>query len=378
MLSYWEQTSLLHYDFVIIGSGITGMQAALHLRKKRPKSSIVILERGILPSGASTRNAGFACFGSIAELYDDMQAMPEEEVRGLFASRKMGIELLRAQFGDDAIGYRAEGSHELLGEEEHFLLEKIDFFNDLLRDFSKHKLFEEQTARISEFGLNSSRFKYCIEAKLEGSVHTGKLMRALLESCSRQGIQIITGAQVLGLSEDKNSVNVEVADTLRGENLCFEAGRVLICTNAFSKRFFPEEEMQPGRGQVLITEPIPNLKLQGIFHYDRGYFYFREIEGRVLLGGGRNLAFEEEATTNFGANERILQRLENDLREHILPLHPSLDLAQSWSGIMAFGRDKRPILKRKSERILGAFRLGGMGVALGSKLGQDLADLALE
>lgn len=377
MLSYWEQTSLLHYDFIVVGSGITGIQAALHLRKRKPKCSVAILERGILSTGASTRNAGFACFGSVAELYDDLQVMNEDEVRQLFGARKAGIDLLRAQLGDKAIGYQAKGSHELLAEEEAFLLDKVGYFNQLLQDFSEQALFVPQAHRISKFGFNSSRFKYCIEVTAEGSVHTGKLMRALLDECHNQGVHLITGTKVKHIEERADAVRVEVEDAYRGR-LHFNAARILLCTNAFSQEFFPEEPLQPGRGQVLITEPIPNLQLAGIFHYDRGYYYFREIDGRVLLGGGRNLAMQEETTTEFGLNETILTQLMSDLREHILPQYPSVRIAQSWSGIMAFGSDKRPVLKRKSDRVLGAFRLGGMGVALGSHLGQSLAELALE
>ncbi|MGK0175832.1 MAG: gamma-glutamylputrescine oxidase, partial [Ulvibacter sp.] len=52
-LSYWERkTWLANIDFAIIGSGIVGLNCALSLRKKFPKSKIVIFEKGMLPSGA--------------------------------------------------------------------------------------------------------------------------------------------------------------------------------------------------------------------------------------------------------------------------------------------------------------------------------------
>ena len=64
--SYWEnKTWLSNIDFVVVGSGIVGLNCALELRAKYPKSKIVILEKGLIPHGASSRNAGFACFGSL-------------------------------------------------------------------------------------------------------------------------------------------------------------------------------------------------------------------------------------------------------------------------------------------------------------------------
>ena len=56
--SYWEnKTWLSNIDFVIVGSGIVGLNCALELRAKYPKSKIVVLEKGLIPHGASSRNA---------------------------------------------------------------------------------------------------------------------------------------------------------------------------------------------------------------------------------------------------------------------------------------------------------------------------------
>lgn len=149
---------------------------------------------------------------------------------------------------------------------------------------------------------------------------------------------------------------------------------VCICTNAFAAQLLPGEDVVPSRGQVLITEPIASLKFKGVYHFDKGYYYFREIDGRVLLGGGRNLDFEGETTTALTLNECIQQDLEAKLREVILPGTP-FTIAQRWSGIMAFGKTKRPIIKAYSPRVFGAFRMGGMGVALGSETAAAVAAL---
>src|SRR5690606_21468473 len=95
-LSYWEyNTWLSNIDFAVIGSGIVGLNCALSLRKKYPNSKIVVFERGMLPSGASTKNAGFACFGSISEILEDLKTHSEEEVVQLVKTRVEGLKLLR-------------------------------------------------------------------------------------------------------------------------------------------------------------------------------------------------------------------------------------------------------------------------------------------
>jgi glycine/D-amino acid oxidase-like deaminating enzyme len=49
-----------------------------------------------------------------------------------------------------------------------------------------------------------------------------------------------------------------------------------------------------------------------------------------------------------------------------------------WSGIMAFGEDKNPIIKKESDTIVVGAKLGGMGVAIGSQVGKQLAELLTE
>ena len=59
--SYWEHKHWIsNIDYLVIGSGIVGLNCALQLKKKHPKAKIIIIEKGVLPQGASTKNAGFA------------------------------------------------------------------------------------------------------------------------------------------------------------------------------------------------------------------------------------------------------------------------------------------------------------------------------
>lgn len=60
MISFWEKRSLVDYNYLVIGGGIVGLSTAISIKEKVPKSSVLVVERGILPSGASTKNAGFA------------------------------------------------------------------------------------------------------------------------------------------------------------------------------------------------------------------------------------------------------------------------------------------------------------------------------
>jgi glycine/D-amino acid oxidase-like deaminating enzyme len=135
-------------------------------------------------------------------------------------------------------------------------------------------------------------------------------------------------------------------------------------------------EVEPARAQVLVTKPVEGLQLKGSFHYDHGYYYFRNIGNRILFGGARNLDFEEENTMDFSLTSKIQNRLDELLTTMIAPgRNPEVEMR--WSGIMGIGPKKSPIVEKVSERIYCAVRMGGMGVALGSLVGEDAAKMVL-
>ena len=150
--------------------------------------------------------------------------------------------------------------------------------------------------------------------------------------------------------------------------------RILFATNGFSRRLLPDLKVAPARNQVLITKPISDLPIKGCFHYDRGYYYFRNVGKRLLLGGGRNLSPLEEETDEFGHTTIIQNQLKDMLTNIILPDTP-FEIDLWWSGILGVGQDKKPIVKQIEPNIYVAVRLGGMGVAIGTQVGEEAADL---
>lgn len=367
-LSYWELKNwFTNIDFTIVGSGIVGLHTALRLREKFPEAKILILEKGMLPEGASTKNAGFACFGSLSEISNDLKSHSEEEVIHLIKKRWEGLQLLRKRLGDQAMDYKPFGGYELFlkSDESTFndSLQKLPFINDILKPIFKAEVFEKT---IDRFGFQNIH-EYSIFNPFEGQIDTGNMMQALLKQAQQQGILILNNQNVSEFQEHNNGVEIKV------NNFSFETKKLLFATNGFAGRL-TNNAVKPARAQVLITEPIPNLDIKGTFHLDKGYYYFRNIDNRILLGGGRNLDFETEYTTEFGQTEIIQKKLEEMLKTIILP-NQDFTIAHRWSGIMGIGSQKNPIVEQVSNHVYCGVRLGGMGVAIGSLIGQELADL---
>ncbi len=378
MFSFWEQQSLLRYDYVVIGAGTVGLHTAIVLRERYPSASIVVVERSVLPYGASTRNAGFACIGSLTELISDLEQMSVAEMAGLVARRKKGLERLRRRLGDEAIGYRQAGSHELLEAKDLPALARLDELNHMLSDINDGQaVFSLANEKINDFGFPINKVKALVANHAEGELHTGKMMWALKEYAVRQGIELKTGAEVVDIDRQQAEPLVWIKDRFREELVPLRCRQLFVCTNAFTNNLLPGYDLQPGRGQVLLTDPIPKLRLKGIFHFDEGYYYFRELQGRILFGGGRNLDKAGETTDQLELHKHIQAQLDHYLQQLILPGQKPR-IAMRWSGIMAFGQTKQPILTQAGAQVFAAFRMGGMGVALAAQVAEDLVTMASE
>jgi gamma-glutamylputrescine oxidase len=372
-LSYWERDRYFsNIDVVIAGSGIVGLNAALNLKRKSPSLRIAVAERGTLPSGASTKNAGFACFGSVSELIDDLTRMPENEVFALVEKRVRGLNRLRSIIGEKTMDFRNYGGYEVFDDED--LYEKcashVSEFNKRLEPIlGLENVYRNADASIPSFGFD--RVKHMLLNAAEGQIDTGLMMEALILKVKEAGVQILNGLHITGFQPENKGVSFQTEN-----GYSFRSKRLLICTNGFAKQFLPEEDVQPARAQVLVTEPIQGLKLKGTFHYDKGYYYFRNVGNRVLFGGGRNLDFQTETTTEHGLTAVVQEKLEELLKNMILPGVPhTIDMR--WSGTMGVGNKKAPIVKKVAEYIYCAVRMGGMGIALGSLTGEEAADLVL-
>lgn len=377
MMSIWERESFFaDQDVVIIGNGFVGLWCAFYLKKKKPNLKITIVDRGIIPTGASTRNAGFACFGSLSELIHDGIYMSTDKMLELVEMRYKGLKKIQKYFSKKEIDFDLCGGYELYDERHanssEQLHKNIDYLNTLLKPITrKKKTFELIDDKISEFGFGHT--KHLIKNKSEGYLHSGKLIKALFQRVQSLGVQVLPGIEIKGYEVVKGKVELR-AD--RDYNL--SAKQVLVCTNAFANKLLPQLDIVPARGQVLVTSEIKNLPWQGSFHSDEGFYYFRNIGKRVLLGGARNKAFTEEETTAMQITGTIQNELERYLNEIILPDHKGqYSIDYRWSGIMAMGSDKMPIIKEIEPNIFCAVRMSGMGVALAPMVGRYVTKLML-
>lgn len=374
MLSYWELKNFLTYDLIVVGAGFTGLSAGIHFKKEYPKAKVLILERGNFPTGASTKNAGFACFGSLTEILDDFWSMSPDEVVELVERRYHGLKQIKKHFGEKALRYQHRNGYEILDQDSLKAVEQIEEINHLLKKVFKKEVFSLVKNPL-KFGF-SDQVKAVIKNRFEGELDPAAYLNSLWEKAGSLGIKILTGISVEEI--DQESGSLKAIGSIGQEHLEFRARKIAVCTNAFTKKLWKDCPMEPGRGLILLSKPLGfDLPWKGAFHMDKGYVYFREVDGRLLLGGARNKDIKGENTTEFGVNLAIRSHLDRLAKEVILP-YRELEWDMEWTGIMAFGPKKSPIIQQIGPTTAVAVRLGGMGVAIGWQVGKELSELLSE
>ncbi|MTI86775.1 MAG: FAD-binding oxidoreductase [Balneolaceae bacterium] len=360
--SYWERELYNQvYDLVVVGAGLTGQSLALFFKRKHPEANVLVVDRGFYPLGASTRNAGFACFGSVTEHVSDMQIEDEAKIIDRIRRRHEGLNLLRETLGDANIQYEEPGGYEIFTDEASYqqAVANIDLCNSWL---------EKATGVRNVYHATKYEGYPAIKIEMEGALHPGKMVNTLYIKNLKEGVKFRWQNKVKSIDTEEAIVRLEGGITL-------ESKHIAVATNSFTPELMQDVNIEAGRGYVFVTKPVTNLRWKGTFHYDRGYYYFRNIgEDRLLLGGARSIDIEKETTRDFGVNQKVKEHL-MEFANDILSLPESWEIEQEWSGIMGFTETKSPVLKKIGSSSLIVAGLSGMGVALGMQLGKEGAGI---
>jgi gamma-glutamylputrescine oxidase len=369
-ISFWERDSfLMNGDAIIIGAGIVGLSAAYHWKKKNPKHRVIILERDWLSDGASSKNAGFACFGSISELQEDLESMSEQEIVALSIRRYNGLLELRQLLGDEHIQFKSCGGSEVFFNEISYF-ENAEFVNKWNALFKNAIGPNVYSARPTSAYHGMKKVFGVIENAFEGSIHTGLMLQSFRKLVTSVGVELYHGVHVNSFEENLQQV------TLNSSVGTWNANRLIITTNAFASELIPLIDVQPKRNQVIVSKPLEH-NLISTYHVDKGYIYFRAIQNRILIGGMRHLYPNTENTSERANTNEVVLALKEFASDKILNGR-DFEIDMQWSGIIATGNKKQPIVQRQSDCVGVAVRMGGMGVAIGTSVGMEITELMLQ
>lgn len=378
--SYWEREGLLgRVDHVVVGAGIVGMSCALALRERLPGATIRVIDRSALGDGGTTRNAGFACFGSPSELFEDLEALGKDAFLELVERRWSGLQRLKQRLGEDGIGFQPTGSWEIFTG-----LEGVKSAARVSRCLGALNLLLEPVLGPDIFrpAPEAARAWLAVDAvhsPLEGIIDTAKMVRSFWRLLDEAGIERVNGLEVTGFEEGCNGKGVRIS-TPHGS---LDAGQAWICTNAMATELLDDLGkvllVKPSPNRVLVTEKLSSLPMEGAFHSERGFIYYRTVDGRILIGGGRHWGHDKDwVYSSDGKQALSIMVWDNQLIDFIsdrLGYKPTIE--HRWMGWIGVGKKRMPLIGSASDRIHYAVRLGGMGVAIGMEVGESLVEHGL-
>jgi glycine/D-amino acid oxidase-like deaminating enzyme len=404
--SYWEKERMIGpWDFVIIGAGVTGLNAAIELKRQKPKLRVLVLEAKNSGAVASSRSAGFLCLGSPSEQMLTLEALGEAAWLHWTAAKWAGIQRLLRLLGSKSMMYRRVKAFEIVPPPGAFrrsdtdldrVAQSLQEMNALMQRVDSHPLpfrSERKRDKATEVPLPFPYYGEPIRLKtqqgwgmdstlalpiaFEGQVHPMLLVDSLKRYATNLGIQLLNGFPV----ESLGPVGEDLQDIFLDNQLIIKSKNIIICTNALTNALLPTPQVIPQRGQVLVSAPIPGgipERLKGNFHGDAGYLYYRNLgNDRLLLGGARNLDFQGEQTDRWAENPAITQHL-TDYALQVLGLKAEgLVWEQAWSGTMGFTPSGIPHLQALGTHRWLVAGMNGMGMALGPEMGRRVARWAL-
>jgi len=334
-------------DVAIIGGGVTGCSCALTLASRGV--SVRVYEARTVAGGASGRNGGFALRGT-AEPYDRARdRLGRETARALWELTERTLERLEELAGDS---FRRSGSVRLAAD----LAERGALEREL--EALHEDGFDAEWARDLPRPLDRI-FPAAIVHPPDGALHPARWVRRLASRAASAGAQVVEGVRV-GVHE-------------------VDADAVVVAADGLVSRVLPEvaDILWPVRGQVLVTEPLPDQVFRRP-HYARGGFdYWQQLpDGRLVVGGRRDASVETENTADEGTTAAVQERIES-LVVDLLGRLP--EITHRWAGIWGTTPDLLPLVGRVSGRegvwVAGGY--AGHGNVLGLACGDAVARAVL-
>ncbi|KAH6883026.1 FAD dependent oxidoreductase [Alternaria rosae] len=380
-----------NYDYVVIGSGISGTMTAYNILNTWPDACVVMLEAREVCSGATGRNGGHTKAASYRSYTHHVQELGKEEA--LKIARLEYANIVETHRMAEDLGLNCESklcnTVDLIYDKPTFEAGKMAI--QMLRVDAEEQEKEEGNAawyQIHEdiadiqgrFSVAAENSNPTIETKeklagafeyLAGRIHAYRFTTGLLAECVKKGLQLCTNTPVHDIHP---SINLDKENGSRWD-VCthhgiFTSKNVIIATNGYTPYIMKELQgaIVPMRGQITAQRPGTSTKLPAplpttySFIYRDGYEYMipRPLSdgGQHIVIGGGLVRLPQAGPSEYGTvddstlNTHISKYLNESLTGYfgaenwgeMSKEEASRRVVQEWTGIMGATTDGRPFV----------------------------------
>lgn len=349
---------------VIVGGGLMGLSAALHIRRADPRVRVTVLERatpGAAASGASA--AGVRAMGRD----------PAERALALASlARWPGLD--RELEGET--GYHRGGGLRVALDGDAWRAAPAWVAEQRADGVPVHVVGADEARRLAP-GVSPA----CVggvHCAIDGQAEAMATVLAFAAAARRQGARIEEGVSARALLAERGRVTAVVTADGRREpcDVAIVAGGVWSAT-----LLAPLGVVLPLRTralQMLLTGPGPRTLAPVVSAFERALSFKQLADGAYLIGGGWPARIVDEPANRWEVLEDSVRGSLAVARE-VYPAVEPCALAKSWAGLEAFTPDDLPVLGPVPgiDGVLVAAGFSGHGFALSPMVGDVLARLVL-
>ncbi|HZT45470.1 MAG TPA: FAD-dependent oxidoreductase [Gaiellaceae bacterium] len=332
-------------DVAVVGGGVTGCAAALALAKTGLK--VRLHEAREIAGGASGRNGGFALRGGAAPYDVTIETIGREEAARYWRMTERALERLTSLAGDAC---RRTGSLRLAADDEERDALAVEYEALRADGFSAEWVDEPM----------GGRFRAAIFHPPDAALQPARWVRRLAALAAEAGAEIREHDRVGSPHE-------------------LGAGAVLVATDGYPSGLLGRLEglIVPTRGQMIATAPLEERYFE-CPHYGRhGFDYWQQTpDGRILAGGFRDSALQDEFTAQEGLTPTIQVALESFVANLV---GRPVEVEYRWAGIFGLVLDFLPVVGRVpgEDSVWVAGGYSGHGNVLGLMCGELVAQAML-
>lgn len=331
-------------DVAVVGGGITGCSCALALAEAGLR--VRLYEAREIAGGASGRNGGFALRGASAPYPVIAESIGSERATALWRWTEAELAELATLVGD---AFRPTGSLRVAVDEEERGELRAEYDGLRSGGFAVEWLDELPPPL-------SGRYPAAIRHPPDGVLQPARLVRRLAARAAEAGVEIHEHTRI----DSPNETGAEA---------------VVVATDGYPSGLLGELEglIVPTRGQVIATEPVPEMLFE-VPHYGRhGFDYWHQTpDGRIVAGGFRDVSLDTEFTADEVTTPLVQAALERFVES--LMSRP-LRIDYRWAGIFGMVFDFLPVVGRAPDEdglwIAGGY--SGHGNVLGFACGRLVA-----
>ncbi|GAB2817154.1 NAD(P)/FAD-dependent oxidoreductase [Lentzea nigeriaca] len=355
-------------DVAIVGAGLTGLSAALHLARKG--ANVQVFEQETVGWGASGRNGGMATGGLGIGFRDAVARYGLETAAKYIAVYGDAIDTIEKIVADEGIDchFARTGKMVLAAKPAHFDgLRKTD---ELMRSLGYETRLVPPGELRSEIG--SKIYHGAMVDKHSAGLHVGKFVRGLAEAAVRAGARIHEKAPVRQIRRLGGTRHELV--TPRGTVV---ADQVLVATSGYTGRPFRwlQVRLAPVGSFIIVTEPLGEEVCDELLPHRRMastsknlLHYFRITPDHRLLFGGR-ARFAMSSPQSDVKSGRVLEKAMVEVFPQLAGAH----VDYCWGGLVDMSMD-RMVHAGEQDGLYYSAGYSGHGVQMATHMGKQMAD----